>query len=81
MEQTRDPRNNPHFYGQLIYDKARVYNWEETVFSINGIGKTGQLHAKLNSKRITDLYLRSQIIAFLKENIVCSLTSVFVIVF
>ena len=26
--------------------KARMYNGEETVSSINGVGKTGQLHVK-----------------------------------
>ena len=34
-------------YGQLIYDKkARIYNGGKTASSINGVGKTGQPHAK-----------------------------------
>ncbi len=38
---------NPHLYGQLIYDKdVRIYNKEKRASSINGVGKTGQLHAK-----------------------------------
>jgi len=26
--------------------EARIYNWERTVSSVNGTGKTGQLYAK-----------------------------------
>ena len=38
---------NSHHYGQLIYIKEkRIYNGEETASSINGAGKTGQLHVK-----------------------------------
>ena len=41
-EPKREPRNKPtHTHGQLIYDKG-----ENTVSSISGIGKTGQLHIK-----------------------------------
>ena len=41
------PEINPRTYAQLIHDKgARIYNGERTVSSINGAGKTGQLHVK-----------------------------------
>ena len=32
--------------GTLAFTKARIYNGEKTAFSINGAGKTGQLHVK-----------------------------------
>ena len=33
--------------GTLFLTKeARIYNGEKTAFSINGVGKTGQLHVK-----------------------------------
>ena len=38
---------NPFTYGYLIFDKeARIYNGAKTASSINGAGKTGQLHVK-----------------------------------
>ena len=37
---------NPCLYGQLICKKARIYMGEKTVSSVNGVEKTGQLHAK-----------------------------------
>ena len=38
---------NPHLHGQLIYDKGgKIKQWGKTLFSINGAGKTGQLHAE-----------------------------------
>ena len=38
---------NPHLYHQLVMTKeARIYNGEKTASSLNGVGKTGQLHAK-----------------------------------
>jgi len=41
------PDINPCTYGYLIFDKeARIYNGAETAFSINGAGKTGQVHVK-----------------------------------
>ena len=34
-------------YGQLSYDQeARIYTGEKTASSINGVGKTGELHVK-----------------------------------
>ena len=40
------PEINPCTYGYLIFTKeARIYNGAKTASSINGAGKTGQLHA------------------------------------
>ena len=41
------PEINPLTYGQLFLIKeARIYNGGKTASSINGAGKTGQLHVK-----------------------------------
>ena len=41
------PEINPSTYGYLIFTKeARIYNGAKTASSINGAGKTGQLHVK-----------------------------------
>ena len=42
------PEINPCTYGYLIFDKKelRIYNETKTASSINGAGKTGQLHVK-----------------------------------
>ena len=41
------PEINPCSYRYLIWtEEARIYNGVKTASSINGTGKTGQLHAK-----------------------------------
>ena len=41
------PEINQCTYGSLIYNKrGKIYNGEKTASSINGVGKTGQLHLK-----------------------------------
>ena len=40
------PEMNPHIYCQSMTKEARIYNGEKTDSSINGVEKTGQLHAK-----------------------------------
>ena len=46
MEQDRKPKNKPHNYGQLIYDKGdKNIEWgKDNLFSVSG--KAGQLHVK-----------------------------------
>ena len=40
------PEINPHLYSQLIFEEeAYTYNGLNIVYSINGIGKIGQIHA------------------------------------
>ena len=42
-----NPEMNPQLYGQLIFNKAeKICNVKMTVSSTNGVGKTGQQHAK-----------------------------------
>ena len=46
------PETNPCIYNQLIYDKGGKYmQWEKTVSSINGIGRTEKLNAKRKEKK------------------------------
>ena len=43
----KSPDINPHIYGQLIYDiGAMDIQWEMTISSTAGVGKTGQLHVR-----------------------------------
>ena len=48
MEQDRKPRDKSmHLWDTLSFTKeTRIYNGEKTASSINGAGKTGQLHVK-----------------------------------
>ena len=39
------PEINPHIYSQLILEEA-TYNGLKIVHSINGTGKTGQIHTE-----------------------------------
>ena len=46
-DKIESPEINPCTYGYLSFDKeARVYNGAKRISSINGPGKTGQLHVK-----------------------------------
>ena len=46
MEQDRKPRDKPTHVWSTLTKEARIYNGEKTNSSINGAGKTGQLHIK-----------------------------------
>ena len=35
---------NPHLYGQSMIKEATIYDGVKTISSVNGVGKTGQLH-------------------------------------
>ena len=46
------PEINLSFYGQLIFDKrGRSKNGVKIASSANGVGRSGQLHAKKNETR------------------------------
>ena len=75
------PEINPHLYRQLIFDKkASTQNRLNRTYSINGLGKTGQIHnrnmkldhlliphTRINSKWIKDLTVRSEAIEIQKK--------------
>ena len=48
MEEKGEPRNNPqHLYSQLILDRGRKHiHLTKIVYSINGVGKIGQIRAE-----------------------------------
>ena len=46
MEQNSEPRSNSHLYSQLILEEASTCNGLMIVYSINGVGKIGQIHAE-----------------------------------
>ena len=47
MKQDREPEISSCIYGYLIFDKGgKNRQWAKTASSINGAGKTGQLHVK-----------------------------------
>ena len=43
MEQNKEPRNKPHTYSQLTFDKGgNNTHGEKTISSARDVGKTGQ---------------------------------------
>ena len=47
VEQDRKPRNKPmHLSVPYFWEKSKIYNGGKDSLSINGAGKTGQLHVK-----------------------------------
>ena len=47
-EQDREPQNKPHAPMATLFltKEARIYNGAKTASSMNGAGRTGQLHVK-----------------------------------
>ena len=65
MEQNREPTINPHTYGHLIFDKgAGIYNEAKIASSINGAGKTEQLHAKNEIRKLPNAIHKDKLTVF-----------------
>ena len=44
---TESPETKPSIYSQIIFDKvSRTIKWSKNSLSTNGVGRSGQLHAK-----------------------------------
>ena len=46
MEQIKEPKINPHLYSQLIFNRGSKHDEPKVVYSINGAGEIGQIHAE-----------------------------------
>ena len=70
------PEINPQIYGQLIFNKGRIYNGEKTVSSATGVGKTIYKtvqvehsltpYTKINLKWFKDLNIKHDTFEFLE---------------
>ena len=54
MEQNGEPRNKLKLYSQLIFtEEASTYNGLKVVYSINGVGKIGQIVQKNETRPLS----------------------------